>query len=72
MKKENAALKAQLAQKNDELLQLQSQLRQQESQYTDLMSARMLTLYDNDIESTKKRLNRLIHTVDKCIAMLKN
>lgn len=72
MKKENAALKTQLAQKNDELLQLEAQLKQQEAQYTDLMSARLLTLYDNDIESTKKRLNGLIHEVDKCIAMLKS
>ncbi len=70
MNKENAELRAQLALKDEKLLQLQSQLEQQKTQYTDLMSARMLALYDSDIELTKKRINGLIHEVDKCIAML--
>ena len=42
----------------------------QETQYTDLKTARTISLYDKDIKDTKQRLASLVREVDRCIALL--
>lgn len=69
--KENAALKAELEQKEKELTLLQENLQTSELRYTTLQRARIISLHDKDIEDTKKRLSKLVREVDKCIALIK-
>ena len=38
--------------------------------YTDLKTARTLSLYDKDIKDTKQKLSGLVREIDKCIALL--
>lgn len=71
LEKENAALKAELEQKEKELTLLQENLQASELRYTTLQRARIISLHDKDIEDTKKRLSKLVREVDKCIALIK-
>lgn len=71
LEKENAALKAELEQKEKELTLLQENLQTSELRYTTLQRARIISLHDKDIEDTKKRLSKLVREVDKCIALIK-
>ena len=41
-----------------------------EAMYTDLKTARTLSLYDKDIKDTKQKLSGLVREIDKCIALL--
>ena len=41
-----------------------------ENMYTDLKTARTLSLYDKDIKETKQKLSGLVREIDKCIALL--
>ena len=49
---------------------LKKQLEESEKKYNALMSAKMLNIADADIESTRKRINKLIRTVNQCITLL--
>ena len=70
LKQENADLKHLLMQKEDEIKQLEQSRTELEAQYTDLKTARTISLYDKDIKDTKQRLTSLVREVDKCIALL--
>ena len=41
-----------------------------EKKYNALMTAKMLTIADTDIENTRKKVNKLIRTVNQCITLL--
>ena len=70
LKQENADLKHLITQKDEEIKQLQLSRKELEEQYTDLKTARTLSLYDKDIKDTKQRLTSLVREIDRCIALL--
>jgi uncharacterized protein YhaN len=70
LKQENADLKLILAQKDEEIKQMEQSRKELEARYTDLKMARTISLYDKDIKDTKQRLTSLVREVDKCIALL--
>jgi len=70
LKQENADLKYLLTQKDEKIKQLELSRKELELQYTDLKTARTISLYDKDIKDTKQRLSSLVREIDKCIALL--
>ena len=70
LKQENADLKLILAQKDEEIKQMEQSRKELEARYTDLKMARTISLYDKDIKDTKQRLTSLVREVDRCIALL--
>jgi uncharacterized protein YhaN len=53
LKQENADLKLILAQKDEEIKQMEQSRKELEARYTDLKMARTISLYDKDIKDTK-------------------
>lgn len=70
MKKENNDLYAMVDQREQEIKQLQAQLRQAQSDYQSLQMAKMIEITDGDMENAQKRLSKLIRDVNKCITLL--
>ena len=70
LKQENADLKNLLMQKDEEIKRLEQSKKELEAQYTDLKTARTISLYDKDIKETKQRLSSLVREIDRCIALL--
>ena len=70
LKQENADLKLILAQKDEEIKQMEQSRKELEARYTDLKMARTISLYDKDIKDTKQRLTSLVREIDRCIALL--
>jgi len=70
LKQENAELKQLLAQKDKGIKQLEWSIKELEARYTDLKTARTLSLYDKDIKDSKQRLTSLVREIDRCIALL--
>ena len=70
LKQENANLKNLLMQKDEEIKLLEQSKKELEAQYTDLKTARTISLYDKDIKDTKQRLSSLVREIDRCIALL--
>ena len=70
LKQENADLKRCLSQKDEEIKLLIKSKKELEAQYTDLKTARTISLYDKDIKDTKQRWASLVREVDRCIALL--
>ena len=48
----------------------QEKLAQAQSDYDSLKMAKMMTISDNDMEATQKRIAKLIRDVNKCITLL--
>ena len=70
LKKENEELYAMVDKNEQDIKQLKERLKQQESDYNALKTARMLEITDGDLQGAKDRLARLIRDVNKCIAIL--
>ncbi|WP_311155989.1 hypothetical protein [Prevotella histicola] len=70
LKNENSDLYALVAQHEEEIKDLQSQLRQEQENYRTLKMAKMLEVTDGDMEVAKKRVTKLIRDVNKCITLL--
>ena len=70
LKKENSDRYALVAQHEEEIKDLQSQLRQEQENYRTLKMAKMLEVTDGDMEVAKKRVTKLIRDVNKCITLL--
>lgn len=70
LKKETSDLYALVAQHEEEIKDLQSQLRQEQENYRTLKMAKMLEVTDGDMEVAKKRVTKLIRDVNKCITLL--
>ncbi len=70
LKEHNSKLETILSEKEDEIESLKQKCKHLETQYTNLKMVRTLSIYDNDIKDTKKRLSDLVREVDKCIALL--
>lgn len=70
LKNKNSDLYALVAQHEEEIKDLQSQLRQEQENYRTLKMAKMLEVTDGDMEVAKKRVTKLIRDVNKCITLL--
>lgn len=70
VKKENAELYSMVDERDKKIEDLKKQLEESEKKYNALTSAKMLNIADADIESTRKRINKLIRTVNQCITLL--
>lgn len=69
-KQENLSLRTLLSKKEEEIRQMENSRKELEEKYTNLKTARILSINDNELRDTKQRLARLVREVDKCIALL--
>ncbi len=67
---ENAALRADVEQRDSAIRQLEMQVAHLKNDYECLKTARMLEITDGDMEAAQKRLAKLIRDVDKCITLV--
>ena len=67
---ENAALRADIEQRDSTIRQLEARVAQLKSEYECLKTARMLEITDGDMDAAQKRLAKLIRDVDKCITLV--
>ena len=72
LKQENAELYEMVDERDAQIKALQEKLSQAEHDYNSLKMAKMMTISDADMESTQKRIAKLIRDVNKCITLLSN
>ena len=70
VKRENTELYAMVDERDAQVKALQEKLAQAEHDYNSLKMAKMMTISDADLESTQKRVSKLIRDVNKCITLL--
>ncbi|MGO5089102.1 hypothetical protein ACTQ43_06160 [Segatella copri] len=70
IKHENAELYAMVDERDAKIKELQEKLTQAEHDYDSLKMAKMMTISDSDMETTQKRIAKLIRDVNKCITLL--
>lgn len=70
MKQENSELYAMVDERDARIRQLEQQIAQARNDYDSLKMAKMLEVTDGDLEGAKKRVNKLIRDVNKCITLL--
>lgn len=70
IKKENTELYAMVDERDEEIASLKAQLSEAQNNYTLLKMAKMLEITDDDMETTQKRIAKLIRDVNKCITLL--
>ena len=68
--KENGELYAMVDERDAEIRRLQAEARQLQNDYKSLKTARMLEVSDTDLDTAKRKVNKLIRDVDKCITLL--
>ena len=68
--KENGELYAMVDERDAEIRRLQAEVRQLQNDYNSLKTARMLEVSDTDLDTAKRKVNKLIRDVDKCITLL--
>lgn len=71
LKKKNQSLTEALEKKEEAMQQLQHDYNELEATYTNLKQARIISLYDKDVNDTKQRLSKLVREIDKCLDLLK-
>lgn len=70
IKHENAELYAMVDDRDAKIKELQEKLTQAKHDYDSLKMAKMMTISDSDMETTQKRIAKLIRDVNKCITLL--
>ena len=70
IKRENAELYAMVDERDAKIKELQEKLTQAKHDYDSLKMAKMMTISDSDMETTQKRIAKLIRDVNKCITLL--
>lgn len=70
VKKENNELYAMVDERDKRIKELEAQLAQAKHDYDSLKMAKMMTISDRDMETTQKRVAKLIRDVNKCITLL--
>ena len=70
IKHENAELYAMVDERDANIKELQEKLTQAKHDYDSLKMAKMMTISDSDMETTQKRIAKLIRDVNKCITLL--
>ena len=69
-KKEISSLRQLLSEKEAEIVRVENSRKELESKYANLKMARIISINDDELRDTKKRLASLVREVDKCIALL--
>ena len=70
IKHENAELYTMVDERDAKIKELQEKLTQAKHDYDSLKMAKMMTISDSDMETTQKRIAKLIRDVNKCITLL--
>jgi len=70
IKQENLELYSMVDERDAKIKQLEEKLTQAEHDYNSLKMAKMMTISDNDMEATQKKIAKLIRDVNKCITLL--
>ncbi len=70
LQKENTELYGMVDERDKMIAELKKKLDDGERKYEALMTAKMLNIADADIEATRKRVNKLLKTVNQCITLL--
>ena len=70
IKHENIELYAMVDERDAKIKELQEKLTQAKHDYDSLKMAKMMTISDSDMETTQKRIAKLIRDVNKCITLL--
>lgn len=70
IKHENAELYAMVDERDAKIKELQEKLTQAKHDYDSLKMAKMMKISDSDMETTQKRIAKLIRDVNKCITLL--
>lgn len=70
IKHENAELYAMVDERDAKIKELEEKLTQAKHDYDSLKMAKMMTISDSDMETTQKRISKLIRDVNKCITLL--
>lgn len=70
IKHENAELYAMVDERDAKIKELQEKLTQAKHDYDSLKMAKMMAISDSDMETTQKRIAKLIRDVNKCITLL--
>ena len=70
LKKENENLLARIEKGKQDIADLQAKLTQAQNDYNSLKMAKMMQITDGDLEGAKARVNKMIKTVNQCIAIL--
>ena len=70
IKHENAELYAMVDERDAKIKELQEKSTQAKHDYDSLKMAKMMTISDSDMETTQKRIAKLIRDVNKCITLL--
>ena len=70
LKQENADLEAMVQKLKEENTQATQELKAMQVEYNSLVMGKMLHITDNDLETSRQRINNMIRTVDRCITIL--
>lgn len=70
LRSKNESLSRDVDKLTAEIESLKSQLNTQEQRYNALMTAKMLSVTDKDLEAAKMRINNLQRSVSHCITLL--
>lgn len=70
VKQENSELYAMVDERDKTIAELKSMLDAQKQEYNSLLMAKMLNLTDDSIETTRKKVNKLLRSVNQCITLL--
>lgn len=70
IEKENDELYAMIDERDSKIKELEAKLTQAEHDYSSLKMAKMMTISDRDMETTQKRIAKLVRDVNKCITLL--
>ena len=70
VKQENAELYAMVDERDAKIKELQEKLTQAKHDHDSLKMAKTMTISDSDMETTQKRIAKLIRDVNKCITLL--
>ena len=70
VKKENEKLSAMLADRDNTIKEQEAAIGKLQQDYDSLKMVKMLQVTDGDIETARKRINRLIKDVNKCITLM--
>jgi ribosomal protein L16/L10AE len=70
VKKENEKLSSMLADRDNTIKEQEATIGKLQQDYDSLKMVKMLQVTDGDIETARKRINRLIKDVNKCITLM--
>jgi len=70
LKEKNADLEATIQRLKEENVQTTQSLKALQMEYNSLIMGKVLRITDNDLETSKQRINNMIRTVDRCITIL--